>query len=362
MFAARAWRYWKRNGQYWTVQKAANAALAHLALRLKLQYVPAGPVVAKMEATNMCNGTCRLCPVGRKEPGHRPFGRMSWGTYCGLIDQLKDSLLTVDLTNWGESLLHPRILDMVRYAHDARIYTYLSTNLHTVKDEQIDGLMQCGLDELALSLHGLSERTYRAYQPGFSLDEACRVIGRLVQARRRFARQDKLKIKVNFVVTAVNEHEIDQLPAFAERYGVDYQFGEASLNLRFKVSPDDVRARPHRAREVFREIIDEWLPRSGRHDRQLYRKALANPSLMYHARKVFPCDWPWTKLVVNCDGGLSICCGSYHAADDLARYVGQPIRRLWNSPSYRRCRATFGRRAARGAVAELCGRCPGLLL
>jgi len=357
----RAWHYWRRNGRYWTVRKAVNALLAATARRLRWTRCPSGPVVAKIEATNLCNGDCRLCPVGRKDPGRRPGGLMDWDLYRSLIDAVKRTVVTVDLTNWGESLLHPRILEMIRYAHDARMYTYLSTNLHTVRDEHVEGLMTSGLDELALSLHGLSEATYRAYQPGYGFDEAVAQIQRLVDARRRLSRDGKPKIKINVVVTAKNCHEIDDVPAFARRMGVDYVLSEASLNLRFKVPPQMARHRPDEARAIMQPEIDEWLPPAGTYDRPAYRELLDDPAILYDPRKRFRCDWPWKTLVVNYDGATSICCGSWHPADDIGRYTGGPICRLWNSLPYRQCRRAFHRR--RGAPAGvLCEQCPGVLL
>ncbi len=354
-------RYWRRNGQYWTVAKAANAALARLAYHLKLSYVPARPVVAKIEATNACNGTCRLCPVGAEVPGRRPVGMMRWELYTELVEKLKGCLVALDVTNWGESLLHPRILEMIRYAHDARIYTYLSTNLHTVADRHVDGLMRTGLDELALSLHGLSDETYSAYQPGFDFQEACGVIRKLVDARRRHGLAKRMKIKISFVVTAVNEHELSGVAAFAEKMGVSFVIGQPSLNLRFRISPEMARQRPDEAREIMRAEVEQWLPSDRRYVRKLYYDAMEQPGRMYDPAKAYPCDWPWQKLVVNHDGGASICCGSYRAGSDVGQYVGQPVAELWNSPAYRRCRRTF----ADGGKADpsvLCGRCPGLLL
>ncbi len=361
-FALRTLRYLRRNGRYWTARKAANAALAHLAMRLKLTYTPAGPVMAKIEATNICNGTCRLCPVGRKEPGCRPYGMMAWPLYRKLIDELKDTVVTVDLTNWGESLLHPRILEMIRYAHDARMYTYLSTNLHTVRPEHIEGLMRCGLDELALSIHGLSEETYQAYQPGFSFAEADDRVARLAEARTRISRDGRPKIKLNFVVTAKNAHEADDVETFAGRYGMEYVLSEASLNLRFKISPEMVRSDPDAAKAIVAEQVDEWMPEPGRYDRSIYRELLDRPEAMYDGAKRFACDWPWKRLVVNHDGGAGICCGSYYPGEDVGRYEGQPVRQLWNSEPYRRSRRSFGCRGARQTPRVLCEQCPGVLL
>lgn len=361
-FPSRALRYWKRNGRYWTLRKAGNALLAHMALRLKLRYVPAMPLVAKLEATNACNGTCVLCPVGQKTPSGRQAGLMRWELFCELVDKLKDTLLVLDITNWGESLIHPRALDMIRYGHQANIYTYLSTNLHTLRDEHVEGLMQCGLDELAISLHGLSAETYAAYQPGYDFAEACRWIERLVDARRRLRPDGKPKIKLNFVVTAVNEHEADQMPAFAARYGVDYVLSEPSLNVRFQITEPMARHTPDQARGLIAALVDRWLPRNDSHGRPLYRRFLEDPALMFSRRKIVRCAWPWTKITFNYDGGLSVCCGSYNARHDLAHYAGQSIRELWNCENYRRSRASFRRRPAPPGQDVLCDHCPGVLL
>ncbi len=357
-FTRRAVRYWRRNRRYWSALKLANAAAAQVAMRLRLAYNPAMPVVAKIEATNICNGTCRLCPVGRGEKTGRACGKISWDRYCSLIDRVAPWVHTVDLTNWGESLLHPRILEMIAYAHRANLYTYLSTNLHTFRPGHIDGLMGSGLDELTLSLHGLSSETYAAYQPGFDFQEACKLIDALVEARHRHHRQDQLKITLNFVVTACNEHEAGLVEEFARQRGVDCAISEASLNLRFLVAPELVREDCAAAQQKVAAQAAIWLPKDPQFVRSLYHQAIKEPAIIFSGCKRAHCDWPWTKLVVNWDGGVSACCGSYYACDDVARDRGQPLRRLWNSPGLRACRASFApgrrRRGKHEAARVLC--------
>ena len=43
--------------------------------------------------------------------------------FKGLIDKSKRYLVAVDLLMWGDPLIVPQINEMVRYAHDARIWT-----------------------------------------------------------------------------------------------------------------------------------------------------------------------------------------------------------------------------------------------
>jgi MoaA/NifB/PqqE/SkfB family radical SAM enzyme len=288
---------------------------------------------------------------------------MRWDLFRRLIDELRSTVVAVDFSNWGESLLHPRIFDMIRLAHQAGLYTYLSTNLHTVSDRHVEPLMTCGLDELAMSLHGLSDRTYSAYQPGFEFQAACEVIAKLTAARAALGGGVRPIMKINFVVLAVNQHEAADLPAFAARYGVGCVLSEPSLNLRYAVSPEMARRRPREARAIIAAAIDRWLARDSAHERPLYRKLLDDPALMYRGRKLSACDWPWMRLVVNYDGALSVCCGSYRAAEDLGHYQGQPLRQLWNSRPYRRCRESFrhGQRPGRPEPPVLCEECPGVL-
>ena len=148
-FVVRGVFYLWRNHQYLTVPKLSNIVAANLSFLLKSEYVPARPYRMKIESTNICNTRCQLCPTGIGLRG-RPKGKMELDRYRRLIDQVKWHLLALDLSMWGDPLIVPEIYDMVRYAHDRRIWTYLSSNLHAFKlgQGQAERLIDSGLDLL----------------------------------------------------------------------------------------------------------------------------------------------------------------------------------------------------------------------
>ena len=215
-FVARALFYLWRNHRYLTLPKLANIAVANLCCLLKTEYVPARPYDMKIESTNICNTKCQLCPTGIGLQG-RPKGTMDLQRYRGLIDQLKWHLLALDLSMWGDPLIVPDIYDMIRYAHDRRIWTYVSSNLHAFKPGkgQAEKLIESGLDLLTCSLHGASQQTYESYQPGKRFDEAVDKVRHIIDTRRRMGSTTPV-VQLNFVVTRHNEHEREAFRALAQ--------------------------------------------------------------------------------------------------------------------------------------------------
>src|SRR5271166_866827 len=118
---------WK-NRRYLTLLKLANLVLVSIQQRLKTEYVLGRPFQLSIEPTNVCATKCKLCPTGQRLQG-RPKGTMSFNEYCRLIEGCKRWTYTLNLFQWGDPFNAPRIYDMIRYAHDAGIFTHISTTL-----------------------------------------------------------------------------------------------------------------------------------------------------------------------------------------------------------------------------------------
>src|SRR3972149_1387897 len=60
----------------------------------------------------------------------RPFakGYMEFDLFRKIVDEAKGFVYDVNLHHRGESTIHPRLPDMVRYAKDAGLYTRLHSN------------------------------------------------------------------------------------------------------------------------------------------------------------------------------------------------------------------------------------------
>ena len=53
------------------------------------------------------------------------------------------------------------------------------------------------------------------------------------------------------------------------------------------------------------------------------------------------CSWPWRQSVINWDGEVVTCCGSFDPKEDMGNVFKQPFRKIWNGPKYRMARRSF---------------------
>lgn len=104
-----------------------------------------------IETNNTCNLHCSHCPTNTSM--RRSKGIMSWELYRQIID-LNPGLKRVYLTNWGEPLLHPQIIDMINYAHQKRKLIAITTNATLLDENTSQRLIQAGLDIIKISIDG----------------------------------------------------------------------------------------------------------------------------------------------------------------------------------------------------------------
>ena len=127
--------------------RLAQMALGYWTRALKPGY---RPVKMWVEPTNTCNLKCVMCPQSCDET---PFKRgfMEFSLFRKIIDEAKDFVFDINLHHSGESLLHPDIIEMIRYAKQAGIYTRMHTNATKLDEKKAQGILDAGLDFLSFS-------------------------------------------------------------------------------------------------------------------------------------------------------------------------------------------------------------------
>jgi radical SAM protein with 4Fe4S-binding SPASM domain len=324
---------------YLTPLKIANIGLIHLQKALKTEYVVGRPYGVMIEPTNICNANCQLCPTGQ---GHfaRPKGKLEWDEYKKLIDEWSRWMYRLRLSLWGEPMLAPDIYRMIEYAHRARIWTCISSNLHAFHPGNGDdvALIESGLDQMTCSLHAASQETYENYQPGRKFEANVNKIRQLIQTRERM-RSKTPRLVMNFVVTRFNEHEVQKFKDLAYSLGCRPKITEPSLNLRFLVAGQTPAERD---------------------DRMLRDKSIRLDDFgkQFNGAKMFPCPCPWTGMVISWDGGVALC-STRSASEDMGNVQTASLAEIWNSPRYRASRRSFKHPTDLDVP---CASCSGLLL
>lgn len=302
------------------------------ALRLR-ETLRSYPAKLTVEPTNICNLRCPACFTGVGQSG-RKSGPLRLDLFLNLLRELGDYLFQIEFTNWGEPLLAKDLCAMIRAASERGISTTTSTNLSLPFDrDRAEALVASGLDVLGVSIDGARQQTYEQYRVRGNLDTVLSNCRMLVDAKRRMG-SSKPKLVWEFHVFPHNVDDIETGKAMAAALGM-----EISISKGWVIGP-------------------EW-------------KAVGDHKFFLGNPEPFPCLFLWHFAVVNNDGGVAPCCGTFYREDDMGKLstgVGdagsESFRAVWNGARFREARRLYKRRAdaPEEARARICHDCPSTIL
>jgi len=272
------------------------------------------PITISIEPTTACNLRCPECPSGLRSFS-RPSGNLKNDFFRSTIDQLCKDLTYLIFYFQGEPYIHPRFLDMVRYASQKGLYTITSTNGHFLQDENARKTVESGLDRLIISLDGTTQEVYEQYRVGGELEQV------LAGARNMVKWKKKLQSKTphiifQFLVLRPNEHQLDEAVRLAKEMGVD--------EVKFKTA----------------QVYDykggnPLIPTLQRYSR--YREGpegvwRVKHELLNHCWKL------WHACVITWDGIVVPCCFDKDASHRMGDLKQQSFGEIWKGPAYRQFR------------------------
>jgi len=178
-----------------------------------------------VEPTVRCTLRCPACgrelaARSRREPD------MSFDLYERLITEIGPHLTYLNLYDYGESFLHPRIFDMIELAKrvNGEMTVIISTNgipLHT--DQRRARLVSSGCDEVIFSVDGASPETYSRYRVGGDFDRVMANMRALVAERDAHGSATP-RVVWRYILFEWNDSdgEMDRARALADEIGVDW--------------------------------------------------------------------------------------------------------------------------------------------
>lgn len=211
--------------RYITIRRLWNAIRSRLYFqlsRLGFNYVAEGPTFVSVEPAAICQLRCPECPVGcaggrSVEAEKAAFMPMS--LYRQVVENIAPTAHTLQLFFQGEPLLCRDLPEMVRLAHELRLYTIISTNGQAMTPQLARDLVEAGLDRIIVSVDGLSEESYAAYRVGGSLQKALSALRYLREAKR--ATGSRVTIVLQCLRLKSNEHEWRELRRRYRELGAD---------------------------------------------------------------------------------------------------------------------------------------------
>ena len=315
---SKQWFNWVR---FLTLNRVLNFILlviGYLLSRLFKTPIQLGmPAYVSIEPTTACNLGCPECPSGLKK-FTRPTGKMDLALHENWLDQLAKTALYITYYFQGEPFLHPQFLGLIRAAKKRKLYTASSTNAHFITEKLAEEIVVSGLDQLIISVDGVSQEVYQQYRVNGSLSKVWEGTINLVKAKQKF--NSKVPNLI-FQCLAVkpNEHEIPLIFDKAKEFGVD--------EVRIKTAQlyDFEHGNPLLP-------VNEDYSRYQRNNEGIYK--LKNPGGNH-------CWRMWSGTVITWDGKVVPCCFDKDATHRMGELMNETFDHIWKNKSYQRFRKTI---------------------
>jgi hypothetical protein len=148
------------------------------------------------------------------------FGKEKWfpfEVWKELIDEaIPKGLKSIRLNHINEPLIRQDITKFIKYAREAGILDiYFSTNGSLLTEKMSRGLIDAGLMRLQVSLDAATEQTYKKIRVGGDYNKIIANIDRFLEIRDSL-NSSLPTLRVNFVKTKLNIHELDLFKDFWE--------------------------------------------------------------------------------------------------------------------------------------------------
>lgn len=273
------------------------------------------PFNVSIEPTTSCNLGCPECPSGLKN-FTRPTGNLEYDFYKKTLDEIGDRLIYLYFYFQGEPFLHPKFLELVKYASQKDIYTVTSTNAHFLTERKAQETIASGLDRILISIDGTTQETYEQYRVGGSLEKVIEGTKNLVKAKRE-ANSKTPHIIFQFLVVKPNQHQIKEVQKLANELGVDEVKLKTAQVYDFKNG---------------NELIPD-IDKFSRYKKQKDGTYKIKNELLNHCWKL------WHSCVITWDGKIVPCCFDKDAQHQLGNLNSKSFREIWESDLYQSFRS-----------------------
>jgi radical SAM protein with 4Fe4S-binding SPASM domain len=264
------------------------------------------PISIMIDPSNLCNFRCNFCPTSDNEllkKFSRPKGMMDFSLFQKIIDDIvklklktqinpKSLLLYKD----GEPLLNKNIDKMVSYVKQKKVIDYIgiTTNASLLNMDMTNKLLNSGLDTLRVSIQSLSQVNFQKItKTKFDTQKIKKNISYF------YSQKKELNKKTELIISYVDSENLDESKKknFVDEYSL--------ISDRVDIKP-----------------INGWT-RSDENDWRVgnERKKVGEPIV---------CADPFSRLSINFDGSVSICCVDWSHGTVVGNLKSESIEEVWN--------------------------------
>ncbi|MBZ7938140.1 radical SAM/SPASM domain-containing protein [Campylobacter molothri] len=239
----------------------------------RLEIIPKTPIQVDFELNATCNLRCPMCPLSVESNSEKKQYKIDFELFCKIIDEgTANGLQSIRLNYLNEPLLRDDLEDFICYAKRKGILDiYFSTNGTLLTKERAKSLIESGLDRIQISLDATSKELYEQMRPGSNYEKVIDNIFGLIELKKEMESQIPF-VRVNFVRTEINEHELDNFMEF-------WKDKVDMIGVQEMVKP------PKSKKEIKSKTTEK--------------------------KSQFQCSFPYKNLVITAEGNVLPCCTFY---------------------------------------------------
>jgi len=265
------------------------------------------PISIQIEPTNVCNFRCIGCPHTlqnyAQEVGY--LQNMDMELYRKIITDINQmgGVKVIKLYNYGESLLHPDIIQMIELAKAVASRVEITTNASILTDKLAEGLVEVGLDYIRCSIYGVDQKSLESFS---------------------HTKLSPLKIRDN----------IYYLRAYRELTGRTLPF--IYIKMFETTSLEDVE----RFKEIYEWVADEiavdYVHNMSGINGIEDKLGIVIPK---HTPKKI-CPVPFYQSVVGANGDVTVCCADWTFSSKVGNLREQSFKEIWDGDKLRKFQQT----------------------
>jgi MoaA/NifB/PqqE/SkfB family radical SAM enzyme len=250
------------------------------------------PKVVLIDNYNACNLRCSMCDhVNMKK--YRKIQLMDMGLYRRIIDEISVENKSVRVWEifFGDPFMCGDMPERIRYAKDKSLTdVVLNSNGVLMSATKAQEVIEAGLDAMYVGIDAATEETYKKIRIGGKFDKAVQNVLTFRNLLLKYGHSNQ-ELFVQFVVSDINEHEVDDFKKFWISKGIN-------VKIRPKIS---------------------W---AGLISASNLRK---NETVV---RK--PCYWLMQTMNICADGRVALCSVDIHCRVDCGNVDEFSIKEIWH--------------------------------
>lgn len=277
-----------------------------------------------IDVTEYCNLACIHCPHEAFSKSDAFGGRqLDPGLHKKLIDEVakdgKGCCKFLRYTGQGETLIHPKLVEMVEYAGKySGVPINVTTNGILLVGKKARALLDAGVNVFDISIDANTAETYAIVRKKGDLNITRQNVLALIELVKKGGYE--AKVVVSYIEQPLNQNETSDFEKFWNENGADYV--------------------------VIRNL----------HSCAGSKEEIANKMKNSFIEKRRPCLYPWERLVLSASGHIGFCPADWKHQSHIIAFSDTTIKELWQGDFMRKLREAHLKNDFSNH--HFCGQCP----